>query len=156
MTTTLAFCQALVAAIKAAAAAHADPTLHDLQVTFGHPGRDIEREGVIVGEVIEDVDRDPAALASVPAVVPVDERYSVDCRVEVVKAGGTQLEAAERATAIVELIEQTLEAAGSPPPILGMAELLTVDLRRLSLRNAMTAEARSSIYRCDVGVHARV
>lgn len=156
MTTAFDVIEALVAAIKAGAGAHADATLHDLQATFGHPGRDLEKEGVIVGETIDDGERAPAALASIPAAVPIDERYTVDLRIEVVRDGGRAREAAERATGILEtIVEPAVElVGGSQPPI--VPALVTIELRRVQLRNAFSGEGRSSIYRCEVDVHARV
>lgn len=139
----------LVETIRASGAAAGRP---DLQVSFGHPGRDLALVGVIVGETIEDAEREAASLGPPGMFAQTDERYTVSITAEVAIAGGSAREAAEEAAAIADVVVDASDTITNAAP----AWLLTLRIRRAQLRNTFSGDGRSSIYRLEADVHARV
>lgn len=136
-----------------------------LQVTFGHPGRELETQGIVVGQNI-DGDQEAHVLGPQTQSVPVlgmepsaaggmvDEQYVIDVSCECAEPGATAAEVSRRAAALGRYVETAVREQGAPP--LGLEQIVTLQIGRVRLRQTFSGDGRSAVLYVGVNVHARV
>lgn len=134
-------------AVKVALVEKFAAALPGVQVSFGDPGRDIERECVFLGDV--EFDQDWATLGALKK----EETYTIDCWVLITTPGASEMDASARTSEVTAVIESVLRERAN---ISGLAGTREIAYRDGSTQGRPTQEGRIFGHQFSIRCIARI